>query len=408
MAEMNEVLTEIKKTHELLKLHVDKQIEEVRATGYSRADTDSQVNTINIALGDLREKYNRLDKEANEIRAISQRPQYRDSDKRKTEEEIRTEKAFEKFVRFGAGERGKAYFSDEEMRALSPSTDAMGQYLVPTSWESDLITFAYEQAEIRPVSNVATTGRDKVFIPSLSKVAVSWGHAALEIPETQLTAGGEHIDIHDLRCLILIHNNTLEDADADIWGELSTMGSLAVSEAEDDAFANGTGVNEPKGLISDSRVQANYTPSGVAAALNDATHNGVDALTDMFYSIKKTYRTRGVFAFNSVTEGVIRKLKDANGQYLWQPPVQAGNPATLLGRPVINPEGMPDIAANTYPIVFGDFRMGYRIRDRRGITVQRLVERYAEKQQTGFILTRRVGAQVTLPEAFACVKISVT
>jgi HK97 family phage major capsid protein len=209
-----------------------------------------------------------------------------------------------------------------------------------------------------------------------------------------------------LRALVLIHNNTLDDADANIWAELNGAFSRAIAEAEDTAFAAGSGVNQPQGVIADSRVQANFKLSGVADKLSDANNNGVDPLIGALYSLKKIYRRNATWALNSATEAEVRKLKDGDKNYLWQPPVQAGAPATLLGRPLINPEGMPDIAAGSFPIVIGDFRTGYAIRDRAGVTVQRLIERYAEYDQTGFLVKRRTGGQVVLPEAFACLKIA--
>ena len=162
----------------------------------------------------------------------------------------------------------------------------------------------------------------------------------------------------------------------------------------------------PQGVIADERVQANFKVTGVAGALSDASNNGVDALIDMLQSLKKTYRRNSTWAMNSTTEGTVRQFKDGNGQYLWQPPVQPGNPSTLLGRPLANPEAMPDVAANSFSIALGDFRKGYKIRDRAGLSVQRLVEKYAEYDQTGFIVKKRVGGQVTLPEAFVLLKTS--
>ena len=158
--------------------------------------------------------------------------------------------------------------------------------------------------------------------------------------------------------------------------------------------------------MANAEVAANSTNSGVANGLTDATHNGIDVLITALYKLKKTYRRNATFAFNSTLEGQIRTFKDDNGAYLWQPPVQAGDPATLLGKPVINPEGMPNATADgLLPIAVGDFSRGYRIRDRKGITVQRLVERYAEYDQTGFIVKRRTGGQVVLSEAFQVVKV---
>lgn len=397
------VLEEMRKTHVALQEYVDKQIEEVRKNGDSSAFAKSTVEKINTEMTELRAQYDELVKQSQRsnlaagIGAADETPE---------QKEMRS--AFTKFLRYGMGENARNHMSVEEQRALSSSADVDGGFLVPTTFESELLTLAFNDAEIRPLAQVAPTGRDSVQLASISKPVVAWGTKNLAIPPQLLTAGGERIEIFDLKALTLIANNTLEDAEANIWSELLGQFSMAIAEAEDDAFALGAGNDSPQGIISDSRVLANYTPTGIADALFDATHNGVDALITMLQSLKKTYRRNSTWAMNSTVEGDVRKLKDLNGQYLWQPPVQAGAPATLLGRPLINPEGLPDVAANSFPIVLGDFRKGYKVRDRSGVSVQRLVERYAEYDQTGFIVKKRVGGQVVIPEAFTTLKVATT
>lgn len=379
--------------------YVDRKIEETRKDGAATPETLAAIEKANADITELR-------KALDEAVKAAQRPQTGGDDKRSDPEMELRKSAFLKLVRYGAGETGRSMMSADELRALQSSSDAEGGFLVPTDFESGVLMAAYDQAELRPLCNVAPTGRDRVFMPALAKPTVAWGKTGIAVDPQALSAGGESIEIFDLKALVLIHNNTLEDSDADVWAELQMAFSDAVAEAEDDAFAVGVGSGSPQGVLGHSGVLARYKPSGVAGALFDATHNGVDALIAALYSLKKTYRRNATWAFNSATEGLIRTLKDTNGQYLWQPPVQAGAPATLLGRPVANPEGMPDIAAGAFPIAVGDFRKGYRIRDRKGVSVQRLVERYAEYDQTGFIVKKRTGGQCVMPEAFACVKIA--
>lgn len=379
--------------------YVDRKIEETRKEGSPTPETMAAIDKANADITELR-------KALDEAVKASQRPQAGNDGKPADPEMELRKSAFLKLVRYGAGETGRAMMNAEELRALQSSSDAEGGFLVPTSFESEVLMAAYDQAELRPLCNVAPTGRDRVFMPALSKPTVAWGKTGIAIDQQALSAGGESIEIFDLKALVLIHNNTLEDADANVWGELQMAFSDAVAEAEDDAFAVGVGSGSPQGVLGHSGVLARYKPSGVAGALFDSTHNGIDVLISALYSLKKTYRRNATWAFNSATEGLIRTLKDDSGQYLWQPPVQAGAPATLLGRPVANPEGMPDIAAGAFPIAVGDFRKGYRIRDRKGVSVQRLVERYAEYDQTGFIVKKRTGGQVVMAEAFATVKIA--
>jgi HK97 family phage major capsid protein len=400
MEELKRLQEEVSKTFETLKEYNDKAIKEAEVRGgEATAETRAIVDKANNDITELRKEMAELEKRMN-------RPKISATGEEKTPEMELREAAFEKYIRYGAGETAQKIFTPDEKRALGGSSDADGGFLVPPSFESGIIMNAYNLAEMRPVCQVGTTGRDVVHLGALSKPSVAWGRANIAVTQQSLTTGGERITIFNLRALTLIANNTLDDADADIVGEMTDAFARAIAEAEDSAFAAGAGDDSPQGVSANTSVQANYVASGVSDALSDATNNGVDGLFDCFYKPKKTYRTNGTWAMNSTTESVVRKLKDGEGQYLWQPAVEAGKPATLLGKAVINPEGLADIAANAFPIIFGDFNAGFKIRDRAGLTVQRLVERYAEYDQTGFMIKKRVGGQVTLAEAFACVKIA--
>jgi HK97 family phage major capsid protein len=127
-------------------------------------------------------------------------------------------------------------------------------------------------------------------------------------------------------------------------------------------------------------------------------------MIDAQYKIKKTYRRNASWGMNSSTEGAVRKLKDGDGRYYWQPSLQIGTPPKFDGYRIINPEGLADIAADAIAMIFGDYKQ-YKIRDRKGMTVQRLVEKYAEYGEIGFLIRKRVGGMLILPEAFSCVKI---
>lgn len=399
--EIKKLFEEMRTAHETLKTHVDTKIGEIRGSGSADPMTLEIIEKVNTDLTELRTKYDAL-VVAGQRSSISGDSPVEDKDM-----ELR-KSAFTKFLRYGFGETGRASFDAEERAALSSSSDKDGGFLVPGAFETDIITQAYNDAELRAVCNVAATGRDMVQMASISKPVVSWGTRNLAIDAQDLAAGAERIEIFDLKALTLIANNTLDDSAADVWAELRDQFSMAVAEAEDDAFASAAGDKMPQGIIADIRVQGNYIPTGVAGSLVDGSNNGVDALITMLQSLKKTYRRNSTWAMNSTVEGNVRQLKDSNGQYLWQPPVQPGNPTTLLGRPLINPEGLPNIAANSFSMILGDFRKGYKIRDRAGLTVQRLVEKYAEYDQTGFLIKKRVGGQVTLPEAFVLLKTAVS
>lgn len=398
--EIKKLHNEINKTFEALKEHNDKAIAEAETRGgEATAETRATVDKLNETITDLQSKIKDL-----EVRAARPVIETADGKEKDPEAELRAA-VYDKYLRYGVGESSSHAWEPEERRALSSLSDADGGFLVPGDTEAGIIMAAYDLAEMRPYCDVGQTGRDVVQLGALSKPSVAWGRTNIAVSAQTLTAGAERIQIFPLKALILIHNDTLEDTDANIVGEITGACGLACAEAEDDAFAIGAGDDSPQGVLGDATVITQKVSSGVAAALSDATHNGIDALIGCMYTPKKVYRRNGVWMMNGTTESVVRKLKDGDGQYLWQPSVQAGKPNTLLGRPVINPEGMADIAANSLPIAFGDLKSGYKVRDRKGVTIQRLIERYAEYDQTGFIVKKRVGGKVTLPEAFAVIKI---
>ena len=389
---------ELRKDHELFVEKNDERLKQIEERGEAMGETIGQVEAINSAITELREEMGKIEVRLN-------RPKLDTSEEQYSPEETEAREAFFEWCR-----RGSDRMNVERRNALHPGSDGDGGFLSPASFESEIIMKAYDMAEIRPLAQVGTTGRDMVMLGALAKPLVAWGRVNLKVDEQKLNAGVQRIQIFDLKALVLIHNNTLDDSEADIPAELNDAFSMAVAEAEDYAFAAGAGDDSPQGIIADPYVQMNKVYSGIDGGITDkptGNINGVDALIDVFYTPKKTYRRNGTWGFNSSTEAQIRKLKDDQGQYLWQPPVQAGAPALLLGKPVINPEGMPDIATGALPIFFGDIRAGYKVRDRAGITIRRLTERYAEYDQTGFMLKKRVGGKVVLGEAFAVMETSV-
>jgi len=398
---IEELRKELGKTWEKFKEANDKAIAEAEErSGEATAETRTMVENINTTITDLK-------KQIDEIELRSKRPPKRDSSGNEItpEMELRS-KAYEKYIRYGVGENSAVAWEPEEIRALAGTSDDDGQFLVPDDFESELIMNAFDLAEVRPICQVGTTSRDTVKMGALSKPIVAWGTRGLAVSQQTLNTGGITIPIKNVRALALISNDTLDDAAADIMGELETAFEMAVAEAEDDAFVVGADPDSPAGILSYSEVLSNFVKTNVAADIADATYNGIDALKEMVYSLKKVYRRNATWAMNSTTEGEYRKLKDGNKQYLWDPMVDKDGAPTLLGRPVINPEGMPDVGAGTYPVIFGDFNSGYKIRDRSGLVIKRLVERYAEYDQTGFLLKKRVGGAVALAEAFQVLKVS--
>lgn len=402
---IEELALEMRKTFESLKESNDKRIDEIEKRGHATAESKETVEKINTEITELRKEIKALHTRAGRTGAAHAGAEGADGAEGEGPDVELRAAAYEKYIRYGMGENAAVSMSPEEKRALAGTSDSDGQFLVPDGFEANIIMKAFNNAEIRPLCQVGTTGRDTVKMGSLSKPVVTWGTRGLAVDEQTLSTGGIVIPIKNIRALALVSNDTLEDSAANIMGELEDGFEKAVAEAEDDAFIVGAAPDSPKGILLNALVQANFKSSGVAADIADATHNGFDVLKQLLFSLKKTYRRNATWAMNSITEGEYRLLKDGEGKYLWGSDVDKNGNPVLMGRPVVNPEGMPDIAAGAFPVVLGDFRSGYKIRDRAGLTIKRLVERYSEFDQTGFLLKKRVGGGVALPEAFACLKI---
>jgi len=402
--EIKDLKTEVRTTFTAFKEANDLAIEEAEKRGVATAETAKKVEAINADLTEIKKEVQNFSKRSQRV-GVKEKGYNERTGEEQEAYELRTA-AFSKYLRFGMGENTPSEFSPEEKRALAGTSDTDGQFLVPEDMESNIIIAAANVAEIRPLVQVGTTSRDAVKMGALGRPIVQWGTRGLEIDKQTLNTGGLIIPIKNVRALTLISNDTLDDAAANIVAELEEMFQTAVAEAEDDAFIVGQDQDSPKGILTNAAVQAAAIASGVAADIADGSHNGMDILKQMLYALKKAYRRNATWAMNSTTEGEYRKLKDGEGRYLWDDKLDTAGNANLLGRTVVNPEGMPDIVAGSFPVLLGDFKSGYKVRDRSGLTITRLVERYAEYDQTGFVLKKRVGGGVALAEAFVPLTIS--
>jgi HK97 family phage major capsid protein len=184
------------------------------------------------------------------------------------------------------------------------------------------------------------------------------------------------------------------------------------AEQETQAFVNGIGTNSPRGFLTYGLAavgaalptQMGYIASGAAGAF--AATNPSDKLQDLTYALKGQYRQNATFVMNRKTQAEIRKLKSTTGEYLWQPPAVAGAQASLFGLPLLEVEAMPDIAANSLSIAFGDFKRGYLIVDRMGMRILR--DPYSNKPYVMFYVTKRVGGGVSDLDAIKLMKFSAT
>ena len=213
---------------------------------------------------------------------------------------------------------------------------------------------------------------------------------------TESAYGQVEIPIDEIACYIDVSNKLLEDAAVDVAAEVAFDLAEEFGRAEGEAFISGNGVKKPLGLLNDTGLS--YTASGSASVISD-TDGGANGLIDLFYALAPFYRQRGVFMANGKTIAALRKLKDGQKQYLWQPSIAVGQPETFLGRPIVEAVDLPDIGAGTFPLLFGDFASAFRIYDRTTLSLLRDPYSQATSGLTRFHARRRVGARVVRAEA---------
>jgi HK97 family phage major capsid protein len=277
--------------------------------------------------------------------------------------------------------------------ALQIGTDTEGGYLVPDEFERNLVEALEEENIFRRLANVITTSSGDRKIPVVaSKGTASWIDEEGAIPESDDSFGQVSIGAYKLGTLIKVSEELLNDSVFNLESYISREFARRIGNKEEESFFGGDGSGKPTGILAATGgAQLGVTTAGATAIT-------LDEVLDLFYSLKAPYRNKAVFVMNDSTVKAIRKLKDSQGQYLWQPSIQAGTPDTILNRPLYTSAYVPAIAAAAKTIAFGDFSY-YWVADRQGRVFKRLNELYAATGQVGFIATQRVDGKLILPEA---------
>lgn len=285
--------------------------------------------------------------------------------------------------------------------ALQVGTDSEGGYLVPDEFERTLIESLEEKNIFRQLAKVISTSSGDKKIPVVtSKGTASWVDEEGLIPESDDGFGQVSIGAYKLATMIKVSEELLNDSVFNLESYISKEFARRIGAKEEEAFFIGDGVGKPTGIFS----TAGGAELGVTAA--SATAITLDEMMDLFYSLRSPYRRKAVFLMNDSTVKAIRKLKDGNGQYLWQPSVTAGQPDTILNRPVKTSSFVPALGSEAKTIAFGDFSY-YWVADRQGRAFQRLNELYAATGQVGFRATQRVDGKLVLPEAVKVLQMKV-
>ncbi len=289
--------------------------------------------------------------------------------------------------------RSKNPLTPELRNALETGEASEGGYLVPDTFENQLIQALTENGVVRAHARVITTSGGLHKIPVVaSHGSASWIDEEGDYIESDESFGQVQLDAHKVGTVIKVSEELLQDSAFDLESYISAEFSRRIGDKEEDAFLNGDGSAKPTGILNATSGGTVGVTAATAAAIT------ADELVDLYYSLKAPYRKNAIWILNDATIKLIRKLKTGDGQYLWQPGIKDGEVNTILGRPYYTSPFMPVAAAGAKTIIFGDLSY-YWIGDRQGITFRRLNELYAGKGQVGFMASKRLDGKTVLSEA---------
>ena len=279
---------------------------------------------------------------------------------------------------------------------MEEGTPSTGGYLVPIEFDKNLVRALERENVIRSLAKVITTAAPHRINVALTDVSADWVVESGTFTPSTPTFNQLSLDAYTLRAAALVSEELLQDSMFELEPYLIDNFARAFAAKEEQAFCVGVGNTQPTGIFT-----ANGGEVGVTTA--NATDIKADELIDLTYSLKEGYKKNAVFLLASNTLSGIRKLKDGNGVYMWQPSLQADQPDRLLGFPVYVSQYAPTIAAGAYTVAFGDFQ-NYWIADRTGRTVRRADELHIANLQTGFYAFQRVVGKTVLPEGIKLLK----
>ncbi|WP_394999416.1 phage major capsid protein [Sphingomonas sp.] len=306
----------------------------------------------------------------------------------------------------------KGIESGVELKALGSSTDAIGGYAVPREIDQAIGETLVAISPIRAIANVVKVGTANYRkLVATGGTPSGWVGFEAARPETGTPTFTEIVPASgDLYANPAASQQMLDDAMFDVEKWLAQEIATEFARAEGVAFIKGTGSSQPLGFLSSPSATTldgmramgtlQFIGTGTAAAF--PASNPQDKLIDLVQSLRQPYRQGAVFVMNSTTASVIRKFKTTDGAFIWSPGLVAGAPSSLLGYPVIEAEDMPDIAANSLSIAFGNFKQGYTIAERAATSILR--DPYTHKPYVHFYATKRIGGQVTNSESIKLLK----
>lgn len=374
--------------------------------GQSHSELDAKVDKIGSELDKLGAMMDEVQKRANRSPA----PSAEDEAKAFNAEH---KAAFDKWMR--KGDDSGLESLRERKTAINVGTPSEGGYAVPIEQDRDIMRLVQDMSPMRQICRVVSCStEDYRKMVNLGGTDYGWVGETDPRPATNTpTFTTIQPTFGEVYAYPETTQKALDDLFFDVQAELTFDVAEAFAKAEAVAFMSGTAVaKQPVGLLTAPTAatpdSAGTRPFGTFEHIATGVANGLpattpaDKLLDLIYATKSHYRQNGKFMLNTATLAEIRKFKDLQNNYIWQPSMQAGQPATIFGYGFVTNEYMPSIGANAFPVLFGDFRAAYWIFDRVGIRTLR--DPYTHKPFVGFYTTKRVGSMIANTEAVKFLK----
>lgn len=383
-------LQEIKSTIDQL----NRAFTEFKSVNDGRAAEEKQ--KYGEMLGETKAKLDAINTRIDQLDVKLQRPAIVGRSEREESDEDRTyRKAFGAYFR-----KGEKSMAEAEFKALATDSDPDGGYLMPRNVRAGIIEKLVEFSPVRALASIETIGGgDNLEVPKEGSVNFDdgWVSERQDRPETASgTFALDRIPTHEQYAKPRATQKMLDDTSFDVEGWISRKVNQRFGKREGAAFISGNGVTQPEGLLTNADI--------VVVNSGDANLLTADGLVKLFYALPEPYAVNGTWLMKRGTVQAIRLFKDLNNQYIWQPALGDKTPSTILGQPYREAIDMDAVAANKFPVLFGDFKAGYAIVDRQGIRVLR--DPYSAKPYVEFYTTRRVGGQVILAEAIVKQKVA--
>jgi HK97 family phage major capsid protein len=393
MEEIKQLVEELNQAFLEHRTKNDQRLSEIQKKGHADPVLEEQVDRIAKEIQNLTEVKQRIEK----VETKLNRPAMAEHEKLDPNSSARKQ-AVVHYQR-----KGEGLLSADEVKLLSSDSDPDGGYWMTPEISERAVQKVFETSPMRNIATVETISSDALEIPEdLNEADSGWTSERAARPETNTPQiGVRRIPVHELYAMPKATQTLLDDSRIDVETWLSMKIADKMSRIENASFINGDGSGKPRGILT---YTSGTTNPGEVQQVNTGNASALtaDGLRTLFYALKSPYIPSAKWLMSRSAIEEVSKLKDSSGSYIWQPGFQEGEPQTLLGHAIERMEDMPQVAANSLSVAFGDFSQAYTIVDRMGLRVLR--DPFSSKPFVLFYTTKRTGGDVTNFEAFAIQK----